>query len=668
MRMAWMQRGNEDKPEMGQQKRISPTSAAGMTSSWREFFGMAMVELSEHELQLLEREYPLLHAQSGKRVRRAYVRKHVASSIEEEDVNLEEAEGEAEGVVRIARCCDKACLQHMTAHEIQSRHTALQDMTKRDQDITLLALLCVGMSSDVYSTLNRKRTRFVYRFDKQRALCRTAFQYVYLVSEVRLKRLQNLASHHVLCPPAHGNTNRIPANALSPEDVALVEQFIEHYAAIYGLPMPGTLRRGSREILLPADCSYKSVWSQYQAAIAKTDQDGAASHVVQYDSFRQIWKSALAHITFQSGRSDLCDVCEEIRDGLRYAEDHEFPEFMQRYRRHEDQVIAARTEYEQQIDASRHAWQSLLESVRAQTLANLSRHGRVQDQAPCRLDLSMHYSFDFAQQVHYPFSSQQRGSAYFLTPRRCQIFGVCAEAVPRQVFFLTDESETKGKGSTAVIAMIDAFFRLHGLGEKRARLHADNCVGQNKNNFVMWYLMWRVMNGLHEEMTLSFMVPGHTKFSPDSYFGLFKIRYRCSTIDSLADLVDCVANTSSSETLIPQVYGTHLGYSDPDYAYRDWGSYLARFFKPIDRITRYNYFRFDWRQPGWVELRVDPKDEPERQFILRRSRYRFPKPVKYPAVIEPDGLGPERQQYLYTKIRPLVRNPKKRDLTCPRPD
>lgn len=127
-------------------------------------------------------------------------------------------------------------------------------------------------------------------------------------------------------------------------------------------------------------------------------------------------------------------------------------------------------------------------------------------------------------------------------------------------------------------------------------------------------------------------------------------------------------DTSSSETLIPQVDGTHLGYSDPDYASRDWGSYLERFFKPIARMTRYNYFRFDWRQPGWVELRVDPKDEPERQFILRRSRYRFPKPVKYPAVIEPDGLGPERQQYLYTKIRPLVRNPKKRDLTCPRPD
>jgi hypothetical protein len=264
--------------------------------------------------------------------------------------------------------------------------------------------------------------------------------------------------------------------------VALVEQFIEQYAAIYGLPMPGTLRSGSREVLLPADCSYTSVWSTYKAAIEQTGKERAASRVVQYGSFRHIWKSALSHIRFQSDRSDLCDVCEDITDGLRYAEDDEFNAFMKRYRLHQDRVMAARTEYDRQIEASKDAWKSLPESVRAQTLTNLSRHGRVTEQAPCGLDISMHYSFDFAQQVHYPWSSQQRGSAYFLTPRKCRIFGVCAEAAPRQVFFLTDEGETKGKGSTAVISMLDAFFRLHGFGEKRAWLHADNCVGQNKNN------------------------------------------------------------------------------------------------------------------------------------------------------------------------------------------
>jgi len=36
-------------------------------------------------------------------------------------------------------------------------------------------------------------------------------------------------------------------------------------------------------------------------------------------------------------------------------------------------------------------------------------------------------------QVHYPSDPLQPGPIYFLTPRKCAIFGVCCEAIPRQV-------------------------------------------------------------------------------------------------------------------------------------------------------------------------------------------------------------------------------------------
>ena len=45
----------------------------------------------------------------------------------------------------------------------------------------------------------------------------------------------------------------------------------------------------------------------------------------------------------------------------------------------------------------------------------------------------VHYSFDFAQQVHYPHNPLQPGPIYFKTPRKCAVFGVCCEAIPRQV-------------------------------------------------------------------------------------------------------------------------------------------------------------------------------------------------------------------------------------------
>ena len=35
-----------------------------------------------------------------------------------------------------------------------------------------------------------------------------------------------------------------------------------------------------------------------------------------------------------------------------------------------------------------------------------------------------HYLYDFAQQVHFPFSAQHLGPKYFKTARKCGIFGV----------------------------------------------------------------------------------------------------------------------------------------------------------------------------------------------------------------------------------------------------
>ena len=138
--------------------------------------------------------------------------------------------------------------------------------------------------------------------------------------------------------------------------------------------------------------------------------------------------------------------------------------------------------------------------------------------------ITAHYSFDMAQQVFYPNDPQQPGPMYFLTPRKCAIFGVCCEAIPRQVNYLIDESVDTGKGANAIISMLHHFFEVHGLGEQDVHLHADNCGGQNKNNAMVGYLLWCVLTGLHQNITLSFMITGHTKFSPDWCFGLMKKR------------------------------------------------------------------------------------------------------------------------------------------------
>ena len=102
-----------------------------------------------------------------------------------------------------------------------------------------------------------------------------------------------------------------------------------------------------------------------------------------------------------------------------------------------------------------------------------------------------------------------------------------------------------GKGANAIISMLHHFFDVHGFGERHVHLHADNCVGQNKNRFLMYYLMWRVMAGLYDEATISFLPVGHTKFAPDWCFGLMKQCFRRTKIGDLDDIANCVSLSSA---------------------------------------------------------------------------------------------------------------------------
>ena len=103
-----------------------------------------------------------------------------------------------------------------------------------------------------------------------------------------------------------------------------------------------------------------------------------------------------------------------------------------------------------------------------------------------------------------------------------------------------------GKGADVVISLVHNYFLLHGLGEKRLVIHADNCSGQNKNNLMVAYLTWCVIMGYHDQITYSFMIAGHTKFSPDSFFGLFKLALAKSEVDNLDDLIKVVENSTTN--------------------------------------------------------------------------------------------------------------------------
>lgn len=83
----------------------------------------------------------------------------------------------------------------------------------------------------------------------------------------------------------------------------------------------------------------------------------------------------------------------------------------------------------------------------------------------------------------------------------CGIFGVACEAMSTQV---NDEADTIGKGANATISLVHHYLQTH---EHQVKYLPLTCgVGQNKNNYMIQYLMWRTLAGTNQNVKLSFIM------------------------------------------------------------------------------------------------------------------------------------------------------------------
>jgi len=154
-----------------------------------------------------------------------------------------------------------------------------------------------------------------------------------------------------------------------------------------------------------------------------------------------------------------------------------------------------------------------------------------------------------------------------------------------------------------------------------------------------------VLTGLHNNITLSFMIAGHTKFSPDWCFGL------------LANVVNTSANVNTT-----QLTGTPDGtVIVPTY---DWQTFLYEHTKKLVGIKSFHHLRFSSTTKGHVFARLK-SDSPEVDFNLLKDEW-TPTATDLPERLTPSGLSPARQWYLFQKIREFCPE-EARDITCPKP-
>ena len=390
-------------------------------------------------------------------------------------------------------------------------------------------------------------------------------------------------------------------------------------------------------MLLPTDVTKVKVFREYQKAC-----NVASLFCCSKSHFTYFWRKQLPYIRIMKPCSDLCDTCQQMQHTISLTanvSDEDKAGKLTEFSEHLQMAKAERKLYNEQCRIC-HEQLSENDSDSVQ---------------------SMHYSFDYAQQVHYLSSPQQPGSLYFKTARKC-VFGICCEPLSKQVTYLIDEACSTGKGADTVISFLHHFLEVHSEGETKLFLHADNCCGQNKNNAVMQYLAWRTLVSRHNAIQISFMLPGHTKFAPDRFFGLFKQTFRRCKVETIMDLVQVVQSSTDKAVNIPQPIVDPVSQQQLVHVYR-WSAFLDQFFKPIPQILSYQVFYISSAKPGTYLLQKHSSSPQVEISICKR----IPESNDFPKEVPLQGLSVARQWYLYEQIREFCTTEEAANSTCPKP-
>ena len=414
------------------------------------------------------------------------------------------------------------------------------ELTAAELDLVILANIQV-FSRDEYIGGKRSRSsRCNYQYQSI-MICKEMFLHLYGISDFRLRRLKEHYDKYGIFPQTHSNTKSLPSNTLPQLVTENLHNFLPNSVEENAIVLPGRIPgfKSDEVKVLPSSETKASVCRAYTSTC-----EASGVQVVSYSKFAELWQQFHPHVVVSKPMTDLCSTCQQNTQVT-------FPEL------EKSDCIKAQQDHLNCAKAERELYRNTCSDAAATFMHIEDDVDFNESREACSFDGSMHYSFEYAQQVHIPSNPLQPGPIYFKAPRKCGIFGTMCEGVPRQVNYLIDQASTVGKGVNATISYVHHFFARHGLGENDVHLHADNCAGQNKNNCIKY----------------SFLIAGHTKFGPDRCFGMLKKSYKVNFISSLYELARMVDASNSTGVNKAQLVARHDGrIIVPIY---DWSTFLV---------------------------------------------------------------------------------------------
>ena len=203
-------------------------------------------------------------------------------------------------------CCNfgprkTACSLQLYYELILSSHLNCQEMTKAELDLVVLA----NLDGNRRCTIDQQRSRVHIQYSFcGNIVCKTTFLFVHSVGTKAFKNLVAHFDENGLTPRMHGNTKRLPPNAISYSTTKDIAQFITNFASIHALPLPGRIPgvySDEKALLLPSNMSKRHVHREYTKI---------SDNPVSRRKFETLWCELLPKIATMKPATDLCEICQ----------------------------------------------------------------------------------------------------------------------------------------------------------------------------------------------------------------------------------------------------------------------------------------------------------------------------------------------------------------------
>jgi len=553
-------------------------------------------------------------------------------------------------------CCTKNCCASWSASLLLRHSDDLKRLSSNERKLVLLSTLrnSIVKTDNTRYSVQRQRFRYTFRYEPFfGTMCSVAFR---LLFDIKIKQLKGLLAHlktsnMSIVLPKHGNHGKkvTRSNSLTKRGVTnKTIRFMLDLAESHGEYSSGrqtkrgnTVEDKNPDVLwLPACFTRSNLLRLYHEQYPKYPISRTAFCTILSS------ESKIDSIMIRSPRTDMCDYCEFQKRKIAGTKPHDEAKA--------EMLTAELTAHQESYKSERAIYNRELE----ESIVHRKEYKRgIRSATEC----IEHISMDYGQSIAVPHTPDQLGGTFYLHMRSFLLFGVHSVLDNSQYCFTYDEREA-GKGPNEVISFLHNYLANRNIKTLNVKVHADNCKGQNKNKFVMWYFLWLVSTGRLNRIEIKFMIKGHTHFIVDSNIGHTKRELRKSEVFCI-DHWTKVINKSARTNKAKVVTGNDVF---------DWKTELCKYFGTFHGISKFQHFVADKSEPGWICSKHGAADQTwvKTKLLTSDSSLNKNSYLNLTKSLTPVGYKGgkiEKEKNLFEKLRPYVRDEWKEEI-CPDPE